>query len=61
MAALGRRQAGGAANIDREPMALDSQPTTAGSGDVVTTTTAESYRTTVDAGGFPLVSDEPAA
>ena len=61
MAALGRRQAGGAANIDREPMALDSQPATAGSGDVVTTTTAESYRTTVDAGGFPLVSDEPAA
>lgn len=42
-------------------MALDSTPTTAGSRDVVTTTTAESYRTTIDAGGFALVADEPGA
>jgi putative redox protein len=42
-------------------MALPSKPTTAGSGDVVTTTTAKSYRTTIDAGGFPLVADEPDA
>ena len=59
LGAPGRRTVDGAANTDREPMALDSQPTTAGSGDVVTTTTAESYRTTIDAGGFPLIADEP--
>ena len=49
----------GTANPDREPMALDSK-STADSRDVVTTTHADSYRTTVDAGGFELVADEPA-
>ena len=42
-------------------MALDSRPTKAGSRDVVTTTIADSYRTTIDAGGFELIADEPAA
>ena len=42
-------------------MAPDPKPTTAGSGDVVTTTTASSYRTTIDADGFSLIADEPAA
>lgn len=42
-------------------MALDSKPASSGTGDVVTITTAESYRTTIDAGGFALVSDEPGA
>jgi putative redox protein len=50
----------GTANPDREPMALDSKTTAAGSRDVVTVTHADSYRTTIDAGGFELVADEPA-
>ncbi len=42
-------------------MALSAKPTAASSRDVVTTTIADSYRTTIDAGGFELISDEPAA
>ena len=41
-------------------MALDAKPTAAESRDVVTTTSADSYRTTIDAGGFELIADEPA-